>query len=117
MFRKGDVLRHVFEATVETCIAEGLGGGRTLSADARIIGAEANSHLIDPLPAVNSNIWVGRAIRQAEAGTTRMMIEHAPPRFGPAPANFFAEPGCCPAETLGLLLNDRSITSRSFMHA
>lgn len=116
MFRKREALRHVFEATVETCIVEGLAGGRTLSADARMIGAEANSHLIEALPAVNLDIWAGRAIRQAEAGTTRMMIERAPPRFGPTLANLVAGAASAPAENLGLLLNDRGITSRSLRH-
>ena len=41
-FRQSDLLRHVFEETVETCIAEGLVGGQTFAADASMIEAEAN---------------------------------------------------------------------------
>jgi transposase len=40
--RQSDVLRHVFEATVETCVAEGLVGGQTFAADASMIEAEAD---------------------------------------------------------------------------
>jgi transposase len=41
-FRDGDVLRRVFEQTVETCIAAGLVGGEGFAVDASLIAADAN---------------------------------------------------------------------------
>src|SRR3954467_4548942 len=41
-FRDGDVLRRVFERTVETCIAAGLVGGEGFAVDASLIAADAN---------------------------------------------------------------------------
>jgi transposase len=41
-FRDADVLRRVFEAVVERCIAEGLVGGKSLSVDASFIKADVN---------------------------------------------------------------------------
>ncbi len=41
-FRDSDLLRRLFEATVERCIAEGLVGGDGFAVDASLIRAEAN---------------------------------------------------------------------------
>ena len=41
-FRDADILRHVFEATVTTCMQKGLVGGEGFAADASIIRADAN---------------------------------------------------------------------------
>src|SRR5829696_8673164 len=41
-FREADILRHVFETTVQTCMASGLVGGEGFAADASIIRANAN---------------------------------------------------------------------------
>ncbi|WP_369062481.1 IS1182 family transposase [Caulobacter sp. 73W] len=41
-FRDCDLLRHVFETTVERCIAEGMVGGEGFAADASLIKADAN---------------------------------------------------------------------------
>ena len=41
-FRDADILRRVFEATVESCMAKGLVGGEGFAADASIIRADAN---------------------------------------------------------------------------
>lgn len=41
-FRDSDLLRHLFEATVARCIAEGLVSGQRLAADASLIEADAN---------------------------------------------------------------------------
>ena len=41
-FREADILRHVFEATVQTCMDAGLVGGEGFAADASIIRANAN---------------------------------------------------------------------------
>jgi len=177
-FRQSDVLRHVFEATVETCIAEGLVGGQTFAADASMIEAEANrersmagadwearpvpddapravreylatlddaafggaspvkprfvspsdpaaqwtavyrrraifayadNYLIDTLHAVIMDTEASRAIRQAEVGTTQMMIDRTAARFGLTPANLVADTAYGSAENLAWLVNDRGI--------
>jgi transposase len=41
-FRDSDLLRHLFEATVARCIAEGLVSGQRIAADASLIEADAN---------------------------------------------------------------------------
>jgi transposase len=41
-FRDADILRRVFEVTVESCMAKGLVGGEGFAADASIIRADAN---------------------------------------------------------------------------
>lgn len=41
-FRDSDLLRHLFEAVVARCIAEGLASGQRLAADASLIQADAN---------------------------------------------------------------------------
>ena len=41
-FRDSDLLRHLFEATVERCLAEGLVGGEGFAVDASLIRADAN---------------------------------------------------------------------------
>ena len=41
-FRESDILRHLFEATVQTCINEGLVGGPGFACDASLIAADAN---------------------------------------------------------------------------
>jgi hypothetical protein len=41
-FRESDLLRHVFEAVVRRCIAEGLVGGDGFEVDASLIRADAS---------------------------------------------------------------------------
>ena len=41
-FRDSDLLRHLFETTVERCLAEGLVGGEGFAVDASLIRADAN---------------------------------------------------------------------------
>src|SRR4030095_11276067 len=41
-FREADILRHVFETTVQTCMDAGFVGGEGFAADASIIRANAN---------------------------------------------------------------------------
>ena len=41
-FRESDILRHLFETTVQTCIDEGLVGGEGFACDASLIAADAN---------------------------------------------------------------------------
>ena len=47
-FRDSDLLRQLFEATVQRCIAEGLVGGDGFAVDASLIRAEANRQRFHP---------------------------------------------------------------------
>ena len=47
-FRESDLLRHLFEATVVRCIADGLVSGQRFAADARLIEADANKQNSTP---------------------------------------------------------------------
>lgn len=41
-FRESNILRHVFEATVQRCLHEGLVGGESFAVDASLIQVDAN---------------------------------------------------------------------------
>ncbi len=49
-FRESDILRHLFESTVERCMAEGLVGGESFAVDASLIEADANKQRSVPGP-------------------------------------------------------------------
>jgi len=49
-FRDSDILRHMFESTVERCMAEGLVGGESFAVDASLIQADANKQRSIPGP-------------------------------------------------------------------
>jgi transposase len=49
-FRESDILRHLFECTVERCMAEGLVGGESFAVDASLIQADANKQRSVPGP-------------------------------------------------------------------
>jgi transposase len=60
-FRDSDLLRRLFEVTVERCMAEGLVGGEGFAVDASLIRADANRQRCEPeLPSDAS----GRAVRE-----------------------------------------------------
>jgi len=63
-FRDSDLLRRLFETTVERCMAEGLVGGEGFAVDASLIRADANRQTGDPgsqgLPSGADN----RAVRE-----------------------------------------------------
>jgi transposase len=54
-FREADILRHVFEATVQTCMDAGLVGGEGFAADASIIRANANRQ--NSVPGGDDHNW------------------------------------------------------------
>src|SRR6187399_288363 len=56
-FREADILRHVFEATVQTCMDRGLVGGEGFAADASIIRANANRQ--NSIPGGDDHDWTG----------------------------------------------------------
>jgi IS5 family transposase len=69
-FREADILRHVFETTVQTCMDAGLVGGEGFAADASIIRANANRQ--NSVPGGDDHDWTGgpggevRAVRFEE---------------------------------------------------
>ena len=178
-FRDCDLFRHVFEATVRRCIAEGLVGGERFAVDASLIAADANRQrstaredwdpaAIDPdtapravreylavlddaafgaaspvepkftSPADPAAQWTGalkghaffayatnylvdtdnaiivdvettRAIRQAEVGAARTMIDRTMDRFGLYPERLIADSAYGSAPMLGWLVEERGI--------
>src|SRR5438067_8005697 len=56
-FREADILRHVFEATVRTCMEAGLVGGEGFAADSSIIRANANRQ--NCVPGGGGHDWTG----------------------------------------------------------
>ena len=67
-FRESHLLRHVFEATVRRCIAEGLVGGERFAVDASLIQADANKQRSTPQaewdPAAIDPAQAPRAVRE-----------------------------------------------------
>jgi len=56
-FRDADILRRVFETTVQTCMDAGLVGGEGFAADASIIRADANRQ--NSIPGSDDHDWTG----------------------------------------------------------
>jgi transposase len=177
-FRESDLLRELFETTVQRCMAEGLVGGEGFAADASLIKADANkqrsmegseevdweamaatrrsvreyldtldeaawgaasevrpkfvsqsdpaaqwtgalkghaffayaaNYLIDLDHAVIVDVEASRAIRQAEVGAARTMIDRAQDRFGLDPERLAADAAYGSAEMLGWLVHQRGI--------
>ena len=177
-FRESDLLRELFETTVQRCMAEGLVGGEGFAADASLIKADANkqrsvegseevdweamaatrrsvreyldtldeaawgaasevrpkfvsqsdpaaqwtgalkghaffayaaNYLIDLDHAVIVDVEASRAIRQAEVGAARTMIDRAQDRFGLYPERLAADTAYGSAEMLGWLVHEHGI--------
>lgn len=178
-FRESDLLRHVFEETVERCIAEGLVGGEHFAVDASLIEADVNiqrskeqkdwdpasidpqeasravreyldvlddaafgaasekepkftapadpaaqwtganrraaffayadNYLIDTDNAVIVDVETTRAIRQAEVGAAKTMVDRAMDRFGLYPERLIADAAYGAAPMLGWLVEERGI--------
>jgi transposase len=178
-FRDCDLFRHVFEATVRRCVAEGLVGGERFAVDASLIEADANkqrstaredwdpaaldpdtapravreylavlddaafgaaspvepkftspvdpaaqwtgalkghaffayatNYLIDTDNAIIVDVETTRAIRQAEVGAARTMIDRTMDRFGLYPERLIADSAYGSAPMLGWLVEERGI--------
>ncbi|MGB3315298.1 MAG: IS1182 family transposase [Albidovulum sp.] len=178
-FRESDLLRQVFEATVERCLKEDLVSGEGFAVDASLIPADANktrsvaardwspdvarvvgnraareyletldnaafgaaspvqpkfvaksdpaaqwtraeesrpyfayatNYLIDTKSSVIMDVEATRAIRQAEVGASRTMIDRTEQRFGIRPEWLAADTAYGNAENLGWLVEERQIT-------
>lgn len=177
-FRDSDLLRELFELTVQRCIDEGLVGGDGFAADASLIKADANkqrsaaaadevdwhglaatrrsvqeylevlddaawggasevkpkfvsrsdpaaqwtgamkglaffayatNYLIDLKHAVIVDVEASSAIRQAEVGAVRTMIDRVDERFGLYPEKLAADTAYGTAEMLGWLVYEKGI--------
>lgn len=177
-FRDSDLLRKVFEATVERCLKEDLVSGEGFAVDASLIPADANktrsiaasdwnadvarkagnraaqeyletldnaafgaaspvqpkfvaksdpaaqwtradesrpyfayatNYLIDTKSSVIIDVEATRAIRQAEVGASRTMLDRTEKRFGIRPEWLAADTAYGNAENLGWLVERRSI--------
>lgn len=177
-FRDSDLLRHLFESTVQRCLDEGLVGGDSFAVDASLIQADANKQRslpadewnIDSLPkdasrstreyvetlndaafgaasdkkpkfispADPASQWTGalrgpaffayatnylidtdnavildvegtRAIRQAEVGSLKTMIDRVSSRFGLEPSKLIGDSAYGAANNLEWLVNKKGI--------
>jgi IS5 family transposase len=177
-FRESDILRHLFEVTVQICIDEGLVGGQGFACDASLIVADANKQrslsgedwdrrpipenaaraveeylttlddaafgaasevrpkfispsnpaaqgtgthkghaffayatndLIDTDHAVILDVEASRAIRQAEVGASRTMLDRTAERFGFKPKRLIADCAYGSAPNLARLVHERGI--------
>jgi transposase len=177
-FRESDILRHLFETTVQTCIDKGLVGGQGFACDASLIAADANkqrslsgedwdrrpvpenaaraveeylatlddaafgaasevrpkfispsdpaaqwtganrgpaffayatNYLIDTENAVILDVEASRAIRQAEVGASRTMLDRTAERFGLMPKQLIADSAYGSADNLAWLVKERQI--------
>jgi transposase len=177
-FRESNILRHLFEATVQTCIDTGLVGGQGFACDASLIAADANkqrslsgedwdsrpvpenavraveeylatlddaafgaasevrpkfispsdpaaqwtganrgqaffayatNYLIDTEHAVILDVEASRAIRQAEVGASRTMLDRTAERFGLTPKRLIADSAYGSADNLAWLVKQRKI--------
>jgi transposase len=99
-FRESDLFRHLFEAVVQRCMAEGLVGGEGFAIDASIIKADANRRR--GVPAAQGVDWndpklASRAVheylqaldKEGEIGATPKNISLTDPA-----ARWTAAPGC-----------------------
>lgn len=178
-FRDCDLLRRVFESTVERCLREDLVSGEGFAVDASLIPADTNksrslaakdwspevarqvgnraareyletldnaafgaaspvqpkfvaksdpaaqwtraeesrpyfayatNYLIDTKSAVIMDVEATRAIRQAEVGASRTMLDRTEKRFGIRPEWLAADTAYGNAENLGWLVEERQIT-------
>lgn len=71
--------------------------------------AYADNYLIDLKAAIIVDVEATRAIRQAEVGAARTMIERTEDRFGLCPERLAADSAYGSAEMLGWLVNERTI--------
>ena len=178
-FRDSDAFRHLFEAVVHRCIAEGLVGGEGFAVDASLIAADANkqrsvpgtdnnadwkglarsrravreyldtldeaawgaasenipkfisksdpaaqwsgalkghaffaysdNYLIDLKAAIIVDVEPTRAIRQAEVGAARTMIDRVEARFGLNPERLAADTAYGSSQMRGWLVDERGI--------
>ena len=125
-FRDSDIFRRVFERVVETCIAKKAGPriapvhcaagsegetnlGVTSLAAPKAASSSVARYLIDVKVGIIMDVEASRAIRQAEVGAARTMIERTEERFGVRPERLAADTAYGSAANLGWLVNEKQI--------
>jgi len=81
----------------------------TAAADAPAVYAYSDNYLIDLEHAVIIDVEATTAIRQAEVGAAKTMLDRAAERFDAHPARLVADAGYGSAEMLGWLVDERGI--------
>ncbi len=71
--------------------------------------AYADNYLIDTDHAIIVDVEPTRAVRQAETGAARTMVDRVMDRFGLWPERLIADTACGTAEMLGWLVHERGI--------
>ena len=82
-FRESDILRHLFEATVQTCIDEGLVGGQGFACDASLIAADANKQR-----SLSGEDWDRRPVPKMPHAPSRNIWRRSMMRRSALPAKF-----------------------------
>src|SRR6267143_1742262 len=123
-FRDNDIFRRVFERVVEACISAGLVGGKEFAVDASLIAADANkqrsipgpaffaysdNYLIDVKVGIIMDVEASRAIRQAEVGASKTMIERTQERFDIKPERLAGDTAYGSGANLNWLVKDKDI--------
>src|SRR5213594_2664808 len=126
-FRDSGIFRSVFERVVNACIRAGLVGGESFAVDSSLIVADANKQRSIPgsewskeLAAqaasravkeylATLDVEASRAIRQAEVGAAKTMIERTEQRFDLKPERLAADTAYGSGANLNWLVNDKKI--------
>src|SRR6266508_3023791 len=129
-FRESDIFRRVFERVVAACIAAGLDDaafGAASNVTPKFVSpsdpaaqwtgamrgpaffAYADNYLIDVKFGIIMDVKASRAIRQAEVGAAKAMIERTEERFEIKPAYLAADTAYGSADTLNWVVNEKKI--------
>ena len=132
-FGDNDVFRQVFERVVEACISAGLLGGKEFAVDASLIAAPkfvspsdpaaqwtgamrapaffaySDNYLIDVKVGIIMDVEASRAIRQAEVGASKTMIERTQERFDIKPERLAGDTAYGSGANLNWLVKDKDI--------
>jgi len=90
-FRDADILRHVFEATVTTCMQKGLVGGEGFATDASIIRADANRQ--NHIDGDDDHDWTGGPGGSGPSRAVREYLDGLDPQAAPPKEISLSDPG------------------------
>ncbi len=132
-FRDADILRRVFETTVQTCMDAGLVGGEYLAALDRAVAPPkeislsdpasrltaavgkpaffgwATNYLIDVKNAVIMDVAATPAIRSAEVNSAKVMINRVEGRFGVKPKRLIGDTAYGTGEMVAWMIEEKAI--------
>ena len=90
-------------------LADRSGSRYTAAANTAAVDAYSDNYLVDLKHAVIMDVEATTAIRQAEVGAAKTMLDRAAEQFDLAPPRLVADAGYGSAEMLGWLVDERSI--------